>query len=93
MIQSGVVFRHNPRVEYRNLAEEGAVLLHLDTASYHGMNPVGALVWRVCEGGATFDQILAALRSEIIDAPNSLEQDVEEFLTSMTERELLLTEE
>ena len=92
MIERSAVFRHNPRVEYRNLAEEGGVLLHLDTASYHGINPVGALVWRVCDGGATFEQILSALRSEITDAPDSLERDIEEFLTSMTERELLLTE-
>jgi hypothetical protein len=92
MIDSGSVFRHNPRVEYRNLAEEGGVLLHLDTASYHGINPAGALVWRVCADGATFPQIIAALRSEITDAPASLEPDIEEFLDSMTARDLLITE-
>jgi hypothetical protein len=32
MIDNGAVFRQNPRVEYRDLAEEGGVLLHLITA-------------------------------------------------------------
>jgi hypothetical protein len=92
MADRGVLFRHNPRVEFGNLTDEGGVLLHLDTASYHGINPVGALVWKLCADGATFPNIVAALRSEIADAPPSLEADIEEFLDSMTERNLLITE-
>jgi hypothetical protein len=93
MIDSGAVYHQNPRVEYRDLAEEGGVLLHLDTASYHGINPVGALVWKLCEHGSTFVEIIAALRLELADAPPSLESDIAEFLHDMTTRELLTTSE
>jgi hypothetical protein len=93
MIDNGVVFRQNPRVEYRDLAEEGGVLLHLDTASYHGINPVGAYVWKLCDEGATFPEIIAALRLELTDAPPSLESDIAEFLEDMAARELLVTQE
>lgn len=92
MIDNGVVFRQNPRVEYRDLAEEGGVLLHLDTASYHGINPVGAYVWKLCGQGATFPEIITALRLELTDAPPSLESDIAEFLNDMTARELLMTQ-
>jgi hypothetical protein len=92
MADDGRVFRPNPRVEYRNLAEEGGVLLHLDTASYHGINPVGALIWRLCADGATFPEVLDGVRNEIEDPPPSLEADVREFLESMTARELIVTD-
>ena len=91
MIDNGVVFRQNPRVEYRDLAEEGGVLLHLDTASYHGINPVGAYVWKLCDNGATFPEIITSLRLELADTPASLESDIAEFLDDMTARELLMT--
>jgi len=34
----------NPRVVYRDLAaEEGGVLLHLDSGQYHGLNALGSM--------------------------------------------------
>ena len=44
----------------------------------------GVLLW------STFPGIIASLKSEIPDAPPSLDADIEEFLESMTERTLLL---
>ena len=50
MIEETTILRRNPRVEYRGMGErEGGVLLHLDTAAYHGLNEVGALIWRLLE--------------------------------------------
>ena len=86
------VYRHSDRVEYRSLADDGGVLLHLDTASYHGVNAVGALIWKLCTEGATVAQILAGLRAELADTPATLEDDVVEYVEQLTARELLVVE-
>ena len=39
-IERDQMIRPNPRSTFRELAEgSGGVLLHLDTAAYHGLNP------------------------------------------------------
>ena len=51
-------FRRNPDVVARNLSEgEGGVLLHLQTGSYHGMNPVALLIWEQLDGQRTVAEV------------------------------------
>lgn len=88
--QSGVL-RQNPRVEFRNLAGEGAVLLHLDTAAYHGVNQVGALVWSLLDG-VTFADLLMKLKTVIVGAPAGFEGEIEEFIGALVTRDLVLVE-
>jgi hypothetical protein len=76
----------NPRAVYRKLAEgSGGVVLHLDTAAYHGVNETGALIWSTRE-------LLEALREEFVGAPASLDDEVAAFLTDLEERNLLAFE-
>lgn len=83
----------NPRVEYRNLGDdEGGVLLHLDTAAYHGVNDVGSLVWTLLDG-RTFSQVLDELRSKLVSVPPEFEEDIGEFVASLIERDLVVQTE
>jgi coenzyme PQQ synthesis protein D (PqqD) len=89
MLDSSTVVRRNERVEYRDLGDgEGGVLLHLDTAAYHGVNEVGAMIWTLLEG-ITVQQLLDEVRSRLNSTPPSLEKDVEEFLQELAERDLV----
>src|SRR5919106_83988 len=93
-IRPSTVLRRNPRVEYRSLGDdEGGVLLHLDTAAYHGLNPVGALIWSLLEDGATFEALLVGLKRELKDTPDTFQEEIAEFLAELAERNLILHEE
>ncbi len=83
--------RRNPEVAFRELAEgEGGVLLHLGSGSYHGINPVGALVWELLDGERTPAEVVAAVREQVEDPPAQLEGEVRAFITSLRERDLVL---
>jgi hypothetical protein len=85
------LIRPNPRSTFRELAEgSGGVLLHLDTAAYHGLNEIGVAIWSLIEPGITFGALIDALRSQISDAPASLDDDVARFLDELRQRDLVL---
>jgi hypothetical protein len=92
MIEETTVLRRNPRVEYRSMGEgEGGVLLHLDTAAYHGLNEVGAAIWRLLEEPKPLDVLLRELRGELQDVPSRFEDEIRQFLSELAERDLILT--
>jgi hypothetical protein len=80
----------NPRVVARELPPpDGAVLLHLETGAYHGLNPVGFLVWSAIEEDRTVTDVVEAVRAQVNGAPPSLEDDVVRFLEGASERDLV----
>jgi Coenzyme PQQ synthesis protein D (PqqD) len=85
------MIRPNPRSTFRELAEgSGGVLLHLDTAAYHGLNEIGVAIWSLIQPGITFGALVEALRSQITDAPAALDDDVATFLDDLRQRDLVL---
>ena len=92
-IDATTVIRRNDRVVSRNLAgESGAVLLHLDTAAYHGVNEVGGLVWSLLDNGITFQALISRLGDHLEEAPASLAQDIAGFLQDLSRRNLVIIE-
>jgi hypothetical protein len=90
MIESGAVIVRNPRVEYRKLAERGgAVLLNLDTASYHGLNETGSVIWESVGEGKTVGDVVPEVASFFEDAPPTLADEVRAFIQDLVERDLL----
>jgi hypothetical protein len=90
MIEATTVLRRNPRVEYRSMGEgEGGVLLHLDTAAYHGLNEVGALIWRLLEEPKAFDTLLQELRDRLQELPPQFEEEIGQFVDELAQRGLI----
>jgi hypothetical protein len=90
-IERDQMIRPNPRSTFRELAEgSGGVLLHLDTAAYHGLNEIGVAIWSLIQPGITFGALVDALRSQITDAPAALDDDVATFLDDLRQRDLVL---
>jgi Coenzyme PQQ synthesis protein D (PqqD) len=82
--------RKNPNVAYQALAEgEGGVLLSLETGEYHGVNDTGGRIWNLIDGERTVPEIVAALRRELADAPESLEAETAEFVDGLRSRRLV----
>jgi hypothetical protein len=89
MIEPTTTVRRSPRATFRRLDDGSAVVLHLDTAQYHGVNEVGAVIWELTEPGPTFEGLVAAVREQVEDPPTDLEADVEEFVYALKERGLV----
>jgi hypothetical protein len=89
MIEPTTTVRRSPRATFRRLDDGSAVVLHLDTAQYHGVNEVGAVIWELTEPGPTFEGLVAAVRERVEDPPADLEGDVEEFVYALNERGLV----
>lgn len=87
-IEPNMKIRRNPRATTRRLENGSAVLLHLDTAQYHGLNEVGAAIWDLAED-QTVAEITEALEAQLEDPPPHLEQEVEAFLEALAERQLI----
>jgi hypothetical protein len=82
--------RRNPKAAYRDLAAgEGGVLLHLETGSYHGVNPIGALIWDLIDGGRTQEDLVSELRQRVEDPPARLDDEVASFLNDLRQRDLI----
>lgn len=64
--------------------------MRLDSAAYHGLNEVGALIWSLLSGGTTFATLVEELRTRLDDAPANLADDVSEFLEGLHRRELVV---
>ena len=70
--------------------EDGsAVVLHLDTSQYHGVNEVGAVIWELTELEPTFEDLVAAVRERVEDPPADIEAEVEAFVYALNERGLI----
>ena len=89
-MHTDAVIRRNPQVVYRELAGEGgAVLLHLDSGAYHGLNETGILIWSLIDGERTFDQLVADVREQLDDPPDDLGAETERFLADLRARDLI----
>jgi Coenzyme PQQ synthesis protein D (PqqD) len=87
-IEPATSVRRSPRASFRRLENGSAVVLHLDTAQYHGLNEVGAAIWDLADG-RSFEEIVHGLREELEDPPPGLEDDVRDFVEALHDRELI----
>ncbi len=75
------------------LAQEAkgqTVLLRMEDGGYYALDEVGAMIWELCDGTRSVDQIVAAIRREF-DAPGStVRADVLEFVDDLRRERLLV---
>lgn len=84
------MIRRSDRAVFRELVDGTGVVLNLDTAGYHGVNRLGALIWTLLGAEVTFAQLLSEMRTRIRNAPPELEDDVAEFLEGLHKRQLVV---
>jgi len=83
-----------PRVVYRELsADEGGVLLHLDSGQYHRLNPMGCTIWGILDGARTVTDLVEEVRKVATDAPANLMEDIQQFLDGLLARDLIAATE
>lgn len=80
-----------PKVLSRVLDGE-AVLLHLETGSYFGMNEVATRAWELiqrAQGGLTYAQLSAALLVEFEVDATTLDRDLRDLVAALEKQQLL----
>jgi hypothetical protein len=77
-----------PEVLSRVLDGE-AVLLHLGSGMYFGMNEVATRAWEEITKGATFGAVIATLLEEFDVAEADLRRDLERFVDALVEKKLV----
>jgi Coenzyme PQQ synthesis protein D (PqqD) len=78
-----------PEVLSRVLDGE-AILLHLGSGTYFGMNEVATRAWELIVGGTTYASMCKSLVSEFEVAQAEIERDMLEFLTVLQDKQLIL---
>ena len=77
-----------PEVLSRVLDGE-AVLLHLGSGVYFGMNEVATFAWEKMTRGTTFGEVLSALLAEFEVTEETLRSDLERFVSALVEKKLI----
>jgi hypothetical protein len=84
--------RRSEKAAYQKIEHVGGVVLHLDSGAYHQVNEMGALIWDLLETTRSRSELLAELRTRVEGAPDHLEEDVDEFLSALHARDLIVME-
>jgi hypothetical protein len=72
---------------FRDLDGE-AVILHLESGTYFGLNAVGTRIWQLMERDGRLTAVLDALRAEYEATPDVLERDLLELVERLVEARL-----
>ena len=75
----------NPAVVAQEGADDWGVLVNMDTADTLALNPTAMLVWSLIDGQRSVDEIAREVMEQFEDAPESVVQDVEDLLGTLSE--------
>ncbi len=81
----------SPDVLVRVIGDE-AILLHLGTEMYLGLDPVGTRMWTVLQTSPSIEAGYEVLRDEYDVAPEVLREDLEAFLADLLGQSLISLE-
>ena len=79
----------SPEVLSRVLDGE-AILLHLGSGTYFGMNEVATRAWWLIVAGTTYASMCASLVTEFEVSQADIERDMAEFLSALQEKHLVM---
>lgn len=88
-MNGNAIVTRGERVAFQRL-DEGGVLLHLGTGAYHRVNGVGALIWEALGDGKLLSDVVKAVEESVDgEVPDDLSTDVEQFIGSLAQRDLV----
>lgn len=76
----------NPLMVFREEFDDWAILFDPDTGNAFGLNPVSAFVWKRLDGKHTVQDILAELRKDCEDVPDTAEEEINTFIDELLEK-------
>jgi SynChlorMet cassette protein ScmD len=76
----------NPVVVLREEFDDWAVVFNPDTAEAAGINPVGVATWKMMDGSRTVEEIVAAIREQFDDVPETAPEEIASFVENLAEK-------
>jgi SynChlorMet cassette protein ScmD len=76
----------NPVAVLREEFDDWAVLFNPDTADAVGTNPVGVQIWNLMDGTRTPSDIVRIISERFSEVPESVDEEVAEFIEKLSER-------
>jgi hypothetical protein len=69
---------------------DGAVILDTKNGKLSSLNSTGAYIWEALRRGDSEDVIIARLATDTGEQPETIDQDVREFIVTLKEKQLLV---
>ena len=79
----------NSDIVLREEFDDWAVLFNPDTAAAFGVNPVGVMAWKLIDGQRSLHSIIQNLRENLLDVPETVDQDIANFIKELTDQGFL----
>jgi hypothetical protein len=87
-VEPHAILQPGPDVVFRELEGE-AVILHLGTATYFGLDEVGTRVWQLLAEGLAVQEVCRALSDEFDAPPEQIRQDVSALVDELLQKDLV----
>lgn len=86
------MLKANEKILFQKLGDE-AVILHLDSEEYFGLDSIGTRIWELLMGeGGSIEKILPILKEEYDVEEKVLKKDIEELVENLIKEKILLKE-
>jgi SynChlorMet cassette protein ScmD len=76
----------NPLIVLREENDESALLFDPETGDASTLNAVSVFIWKHLNGNRSVQEIIHQLKDHCENAPESIEQDVVEFVNQLLEK-------
>ncbi len=80
------VLRKKDQIVLREEFDDWALLFDPDTGMVCGVNPVGVQAWMMIDGKRTVQDISRMIRDSYPDAPDSVIDDITDFMNEINEK-------
>ena len=78
----------NPLIVFREEFDDWAILFNPDNGNAFGLNPTGALIWKLLDGFHTTEDILKKLQEDCEEVPGDAQGHLQGFIQSLVEQGL-----
>ncbi len=82
------MFAVNEKILFQKLGDE-AVILHLDSEEYFGLDGIGTRIWEVLIEEGSIEKALPILLNEFEVDENTLRKDIEELVVELKAENIL----
>ena len=88
------MLKASDKILFQKLGDE-AVILHLDSEEYFGLDAIGTRMWEIFlgEGEGNIDKSIPLLLEEYEVEEDRLKQDMEELITALKAENILINQE
>ena len=87
-IDRTAAYRLQDSVLESRLGDE-TVLLHIERGTYFGIDSIGTWLWDRLKAGNTVNNLVAATREEFSNGPETVEDDVLDFIRQLLVNDLI----